>query len=196
MKGTAVELPDYQAIDFNAQLFPKVLRVTAKKLAFPLAQEDIEDIKILEKKYDQEENCAGLAAPQIGISKQVIVFATNEPDLKKWRPDFTQSMPKTIWINPSYEPVGNEKHEDYEGCFSVIDRVGMVNRYQKIRYKAYNLKGELQEGTAEGFLARLIQHEIDHLNGKLYIDLVPENKLMSTESFRMMMQAEAMKKNE
>jgi peptide deformylase len=195
MRGAAMKLPDYQAVDFNAQLFPKVLRLTAKKLTFPLTQEDIEDIKTLEKKYDQEDNCAGLAAPQIGISKQVIVFAANEPDLKKWRPDFTQNMPKTIWINPSYEPIGDEKHEDYEGCFSVIDRAGTVNRYQKIRYKAYNLQGELQEGIAEGFLARLIQHEIDHLNGKLFIDLIPENELMSIESYRMM-RSEAMKKDE
>src|SRR5215467_4194606 len=165
LRGIAMELPDYQAVDFNTQHFPKVLRTMAKKLTFPLTHQDIEDINTLEKKFDQEENCAGLAAPQIGISKQIIVFSADYLELKKWRPDFTQTMPKTIWINASYEPVGKETHEDYEACFSVLDRTGTVKRYKKIRYSAYNPKGELQQGTAEGFLARIIQHEIDHTHG-------------------------------
>lgn len=143
------------------------------------------DIRILEEKFDVEKNCAGLAAPQIGIAKQIIVFAASEsPDLKKWRTDFTQYMDKTIWINPTYEGIGEEKNEDYEACFSVLEMAGPVKRYRKIRYRAYTMTGDLVEGTAEGFLARIIQHEADHVNGKLFIDYVPEDQLMKIEDYR------------
>lgn len=178
-------LPDYTAVNLTTKQTPAVLTTSAKKLSFPLTPEDINDIRMLEAKYDGEKNCAGLAAPQIGIAKQVVVFAAPEnPDLKKWRPDFTQSMDKTIWINPSYEGLGEDKHEDYEACFSVSEMAGLVKRYKKIRYQAYTMAGELVEGTAEGFLARLIQHETDHVNGKLFIDYVPENQLMKIDDYR------------
>ena len=78
-------------------------------------------MEILEAKFDAEENCAGLAAPQIGFSKQIIVFAApNDPVLKKWRPELTQTMPKTIWINPTYKKVGDNTHEDYGRVFFCI----------------------------------------------------------------------------
>lgn len=179
------QLPNYVAIDFTTQDFPSVLRTPAKELTFPLSQEDQQDIQILEQKFDQEENCAGLAAPQIGISKRIIVFsAPDNPQLKQWRPDFTQAMDKTIWINPSFEPMGEEKHEDYEGCFSVKDIAGNVSRFKQIRYQAFTVQGEIVAGKAEGFLARLIQHEIDHINGKLFIDYIPEEKRMNIEEYR------------
>ena len=78
-------------------------------------------------------------------------------------------MPKTLWINPSYEPLGEEMHEDYEACFSVKDIAGLVRRYKQVHYRAYDKDGKLIEGKAEGFLARIIQHEIDHLNGILFL---------------------------
>lgn len=178
-------LPDYTAVNLEANQKPKVLTTPAKKLTFPLTPEDINDIKVLEAKFDSEVNCAGLAAPQIGIAKQIIVFSAREdPKLKKWRPDFTQTMDKTIWINPSYKGIGEEKHEDYEACFSVLEIAGPVKRFKKIRYKAYIMTGELLEGTAEGFLARIIQHEADHVNGKLFIDYVPEDQLLKIEDYR------------
>jgi peptide deformylase len=93
-------------------------------------------------------------------------------------------MPKTLWINPSYEPLGEEMHEDYEACFSVKDIAGLVRRYKQVHYRAYDKDGKLIEGKAEGFLARIIQHEIDHLNGILFVDLVPQSELMSIEEYR------------
>lgn len=180
------ELPPYQEVNFETKQNPKVLRTPSQKLHFPLTQEDKDDIAILERKYDEEENCAGLAAPQIGISKQVIVFCADDPELKQYRQDFDQMMSKTIWINPSYEGIGDEKHEDYEGCFSVANTAGNVKRYKKIRYEAYNPQGDLITGEATGFLARIIQHEIDHLNGTLFIDYIPEDQLVDIAQYRKM----------
>lgn len=178
-------LPNYSAINLTTKQSPAVLRTPAQKLTFPLTSEDMNDICTLETKFDQEINCAGLAAPQIGIAKQIIVFAAPEdPDIKRWRSDFTQSMEKTIWINPSYEGIGEDKHEDFEACFSVLEMAGPVKRYKKISYQAYTMRGELVKGMAEGFLARIMQHEIDHINGRLFIDYVPENQLMLIEEYR------------
>jgi peptide deformylase len=178
-------LPDYSVVDLSTNQKPTVLTTPAQRLSFPLTPEDISDVTVLEEKFDGEKNCAGLAAPQIGIPKQIIVFAAPEnQDLKKWRSDFTQYMDKTIWINPSYEGVGDEKKEDYEACFSVLEMVGTVKRYNKVRYSAYTITGDLVEGTAEGFLARIIQHEADHVNGKLFIDYVPKDQLMKIDDYR------------
>jgi peptide deformylase len=198
--GSQGPLPDYSAVNLQTDQKPNVLITPAKKLTFPLSNEDLRDIKILETKFDNEQNCAGLAAPQIGIAKQIIVFsAPEDPNLKKWRADFTQTMGKTIWINPSYEGIGEDKHEDYEACFSVLEMAGPVKRYKKVRYKALSVTGELIEGIAEGFLARIIQHEIDHINGKLFIDYVPEDQLLNIESYRQKrraaLQAQADKEN-
>jgi peptide deformylase len=180
-------------VDLKENVWPDVLTVPAKEVAFPLTPEELRDIQILEAKFDAEENCAGLAAPQIGIAKKIIIFSVpSDPDLKKWRPDLTQTMGKTLWINPSYEGIGDEKHEDYEACFSIPAMAGPVSRYKRIRYRAYTVDGKLVEGKAEGFLARAIQHETDHVWGKLYIDYVEQGKLINIEEYRKM-RAEAIK---
>jgi peptide deformylase len=176
------DLPPYVVVNNPKEENVAVLRNPAQPLTFPLSDEDQEIIRILEAKFDQEEDCAGLAAPQIGFGKQIIVFAApDDPKLKKWRPDLAQTMGKTVWINPSYEPIGTEKHTDYEACFSVADLAGPVPRYKAVRYKAYTPEGTLVEGTAEGFLARAIQHEVDHLNGTCFIDYVPKEELMTID---------------
>ncbi len=189
-------LPEYVVADVNG-FRPHILITPAKDLTFPLSSEDKNDIKTLEAKYDKESNIAGLAAPQIGIAKKIIIFAADDtPELKKWRQDFTQSMPKSLWINPSYEGIKEQgKNEDYEGCFSVKDFTGPVTRYKKINYRAFDIEGNFIEGIAEGFLARIIQHEIDHVNGKLFIDYVPVEKRIPIEEYRKM-RREAMKLNE
>lgn len=179
------DLPDYVVINNPKSSDTAVLRKPAQPFTFPLSEEDKELVQILIDKFDQEENCAGLAAPQIGISKRVIVFEVkDEEDLKKWRPDLNQTMPKTVWLNPSYEPVGEEKTADYEGCFSVDDLAGPVARYTTVRYMAFTPQGKKVEGTAHGFLARVIQHEVDHINGRCFVDLVPESELFSIEEYR------------
>lgn len=147
--------------------------------------DDKRDIKILEAKYDVEENCAGLAAPQIGIAKKIIIFAAEgSEELRKWRPDFTQYMPKTIWINPTYEGITQATHDDYEACFSVKGIAGLVKRYQKIRYHAFTPEGKEVSGEAEGFLARIIQHEVDHVRGVLFVDIAYPDSIKSIEYYR------------
>ncbi len=179
------DLPDYVVINDDTCKNKDVLRLKAKRFKFPLNKEDLYDIAVLNAKYEQEENCAGLAAPQIGISKAIIIFEVqNDAELKKWRPDLTQGMEKSIWLNPSYTPISEEKHRDYEGCFSVKDTAAAVERYKKIKYQACDLDGNLIEGTAEGFLARAIQHEIDHINGILYIDIAVPGTTMSMDEYR------------
>jgi peptide deformylase len=187
-------LPDYVVINDPNCKNKDILEKPSEPFVFPLSKEDLKIIKTLEAKFDAEENCAGLAAPQIGFSKQAIVFAVlGDEDLKKWRPDLEETMPKTIWLNPTFEPIGDEKHTDYEGCFSVKDLAGPVARYKKIRYTAYLIDGTQVKGEASGFLARVIQHEIEHLQGTLCIKHVPEGQLLSIEEYRRK-RAEALEK--
>lgn len=171
---------------------PDIYSKRADKISFPLSSQDLKDIQILEQQFDHEDNCAGLAAPQIGISKQVIVFATpDDPNIKKFRLDCVQEMPKTLWINPEYVGVEEDgMREDYEGCFSIAEMAGMVNRYNTIQYRAYDINGRLVEGVAKGFLARIIQHEIDHLYGILYTDRITDpGKIIPMEEYRAMRKA-------
>lgn len=177
-------LPNYVSLDPKNPPAPRVLKIKSKDLSFPLSTEDLHDIATLEAKYDQEENCAGLAAPQIGIAKRFFIFAVDNPELKKWRPDLTDLMPKSIWINPKYTPIGTEQHTDYEGCFSVKDVAGEVPRYKKIKYEAYTPEGKKISGTAEGFLARVIQHETDHTMGILFVDKAIPGTVMTVEEYR------------
>lgn len=180
----------YVVFDMKAQR-PDILSHCASPLSFPLSEEDMKDIQMLEQQFDYEKNCAGLAATQIGIAKQIIIFAAPEnPDLKKWRPDFTQAMPKTIWVNPSYEGIEEEGfHEDYEGCFSVADVAASVKRYKKVKYHAYDINGNEVNGVAEGFVARIIQHEIDHVQGILFVDKADPEKILLVEEYRALRKA-------
>ena len=115
----------------------------------------------------------GLAAPQIHISKRIIVFYV-PPD----RDINHIGIDLTILINPIIIPINeSEMNIEYEGCLSVPGLRGKVTRYNKIKY---NGMGDLVEGIAEGWHARVIQHEIDHLDGILYTELLnQEDKLCS-----------------
>ncbi len=181
------ELPPYVIINNETQpeSLKQVLRQVAAPFTFPLSEEDMALLKILEAKYDAEENCTGLAAPQIGIGRQAIVFEVpDEPWLKKWRPDLSDTMPKTIWLNPQYEGVGDEKNIDYEACFSVEGVAAEVPRFKTVKYTANLKDGSCVQGVAHGFLARAIQHEVDHLNGILYTDYVAKEDIMTIEQYR------------
>jgi peptide deformylase len=189
-RNVMTKLPDYVVLNDPSQKDTAVLRKPAKALNFPLSEEDIEDVRLVEAKFDGAEKMAGLAAPQIGIGKQIIVFhVPDDPIFKKWRPDIVQTIPKSIWINPSYEPLSEEKTKAFEGCFSVKDLAGPVNRFYKIKYKAFTPDGKQVEGIAEGYMARVIQHEVDHLNGKCFIDIVPKEELLSMDDYMKMRQA-------
>lgn len=103
-----------------------------------------------------------LAAIQIDQPYRVVVIRNNFDDKKD-----RGFMPL---INPEITKYEGEEHEDFEGCLSVKDLYGKVKRYDKVRIKALNLQGKEIRVTAEGFLARVLQHEIDHTNGILFVD--------------------------
>lgn len=109
-------------------------------------------------------NGAGLAAPQIGISLRVVVFGVkNNPRYPQ-----AEDVPYTVLINPVIEPLSDETEEAWEGCLSVPGLRGVVPRYKQIRYQGYDAKGEPIDRVVDGFHARVVQHECDHLDGILY----------------------------
>jgi len=109
-------------------------------------------------------NGAGLAAPQIGVSLRVVIF---EVDHNPRYPQ-AEAVPRTVLINPELIPLGEETEEGWEGCLSVPGMRGLVPRYRRLRYRGYDLHGLPIDRTVEGFHARVVQHEVDHLDGILY----------------------------
>lgn len=107
---------------------------------------------------------AGIAAPQIGVSLQVVIFGVGA---NPRYPD-AEEVPYTVLINPVLEPVGAEMEEGWEGCLSVPGMRGLVPRYKQLRYRGFDPYGQPIDRTASGFHARVVQHETDHLNGILY----------------------------
>lgn len=110
-------------------------------------------------------NGAGLAAPQIGVDLQVVVFGTGAPNPRY--PD-APPVPRTVLINPVITPLSAEQADDWEGCLSVPGLRGVVPRWQRIRYQGFDLAGQPIDREAQGFHARVVQHECDHLQGVLY----------------------------
>jgi peptide deformylase len=106
----------------------------------------------------------GLAAPQIGVELRVIVFGF---DANKRYPD-ADGVPRTVLINPALTPVSEEIEEGWEGCLSAPGLRGMVPRWRHLRYEGFDPQGRRIDRTVEGFHARVVQHETDHLDGKLY----------------------------
>jgi peptide deformylase len=106
----------------------------------------------------------GLAAPQIGVDLAVVLFGFEHSDRYPDAPP----VPQTVLINPHIEPLGQSQEEGWEGCLSVPGLRGKVPRYTHIRYKGFDPTGEPIEREAEGFHARVVQHECDHLFGTLY----------------------------
>jgi peptide deformylase len=110
-------------------------------------------------------NGAGLAAPQIGVDLQVVVFGSDDTNPRY--PD-APLVPFTVLCNPVITPVRDEEEDGWEGCLSVPGMRGVVPRYKFIRYHGFDEKGRTIDRTVEGFHARVVQHECDHLIGKLY----------------------------
>ena len=110
-------------------------------------------------------NGAGLAAPQIGVNLQVVIFGSPHANPRyPGRP----LVPPTVLINPVITPLGDALEEDWEGCLSVPGLRGVVPRHARIRYTGFDEQGQPIDRTVDGFHARVVQHECDHLIGKLY----------------------------
>ena len=109
-------------------------------------------------------NGAGLAAPQIGVPLRVVIFGlTRNPRY----PD-AEEVPDTVLVNPVITPLGEEMEEDWEGCLSVPGLRGVVPRFKRLRYQGFDESGLPIDRSVEGFHARVVQHECDHLDGILY----------------------------
>ena len=107
---------------------------------------------------------AGIAAPQIGVSRRVVIFeVTANPRYPQ-----AEAIPYTVLVNPTLEPLGTEQEDGWEGCLSVPGLRGLVPRYRRLRYRGYDLDGRPIDRTVSGFHARVVQHEVDHLDGILY----------------------------
>ena len=109
-------------------------------------------------------NGAGLAAPQIGVPLRVVIFGVKR---NPRYPD-AEEVPDTVLINPVITPLGEEMEEAWEGCLSVPGMRGVVPRFKRLRYRGFDESGNPIDRSVEGFHARVVQHECDHLDGILY----------------------------
>lgn len=109
-------------------------------------------------------NGAGIAAPQIGVSQQVVIFG----GFRSPRYPDAEEIPFTVLINPELTPMGDAMAEDWEGCLSVPGMRGMVPRHVLLRYRGHDQHGQPIDRTVRDFHARVVQHEVDHLRGILY----------------------------
>ena len=125
-----------------------------------------------------EKGAVGVAAPQIGISKRVIVFGTNYT--KRRKPEYP--IPDTVLINPSIRILSEEIQTDYEGCLNCGELMGKVPRAMSIEYSGFNLEGNKITKQASGLEARILQHEVDHLDGFLFLDRIQDQSSLSTLS--------------
>ena len=142
----------------NARLAEPSLPV--RDFADPQLQSIISDMLDTMK----EEDGVGIAAPQIGYQLRIIIFGF---EANPRYPD-EKSIPFTVLINPEIEVLTDEMVDGWEGCLSVPGLRGLVPRYTRINYSGYDINGQRIERFAEGFHARVLQHEYDHLDGILY----------------------------
>jgi peptide deformylase len=142
---------------------PRLLRI-----AQPVTQFDTDEIHALVSDMADTMRAAsgaGLAAPQIGVDLQLVIFGTDAPNPRY--PD-APVVPRTVLVNPVIAPIGGEEEDDWEGCLSVPGLRAMVPRFKRIRYTGFDQYGDPIDRTVEGFHARVVQHECDHLIGTLY----------------------------
>jgi peptide deformylase len=136
--------------------------VSQSELESPALQKFIDDMIETMKEYDG----VGLAADQVHESKQIAVLEVADNPRYPEKPQ----VPLTVLVNPTITPLSKDIEEDWEGCLSIPDLRGMVPRYKSVRVQALDRQGKEIDFVANEFHARVIQHEFDHLNGKVYLD--------------------------
>jgi peptide deformylase len=146
----------------NEVLLQRSMEVTSEELDTPQLKAIIEDM--IDTK-NSIVSAVGIAAVQIGVLKRIAIigFGENNPryaDIGSW--------PQTVLINPSYEAVGEEVYALNEGCLSVPEKRGMVTRPKHLKYKYQDETGAVISGETDSFFARVLQHEVDHMNGILF----------------------------
>ena len=153
-----------------ARIGHPVLRCPAEPLpreeiAAPATQRLIDDMLETMAEYDG----VGLAGPQVHVSRRLVVYGVAA---NRRYPD-APAIPLTVLVNPRITPVGDEREDDMEGCLSIPELRGTVPRWARLEVEALGRNGEPLRYPAEGFHARILQHEVDHLDGKVYVDRMP-----------------------
>jgi peptide deformylase len=143
---------------------PRLLRIAPAVPAAMLGSAELDSLIADMFETMDAADGVGLAAPQIGIDLQLVIFGFEHNE----RYPEALAVPKTILLNPTITPLSKDMEEGWEGCLSVPGLRGAVSRYSMIRYDGIDPHGERIERTAEGFHARVVQHECDHLIGRLY----------------------------
>jgi peptide deformylase len=141
---------------------PRLLKVAEPVASF--GTPELEGLLADMRDTMREQNGAGLAAPQIGVSLRVVIFGVEA------NPRYPQAepVPFTVLINPTLTPIAEEMEEGWEGCLSVPGMRGLVPRYRQLRYTGLDAAGSPIDRTVSDFHARVVQHEVDHLDGILY----------------------------
>ena len=160
-----------------AQLGAKVLRLQAEPITDVSSTETQQLIKVMQNTLATTEG-VGIAAPQISISKQVIIIASR-PTLRYPK---APVMELTVMINPSFTALSETTEKDWEGCLSIPGIRARVPRYKKIQIKYIDQQGTVIDIVLEDFVARVFQHEFDHLLGKVYLDRLDSNEDIYSES--------------
>jgi len=142
---------------------PRLLRIAPKVMAFDTDELHLLITDMLDTMAAA--NGAGLAAPQIDVDLQVVIFGTNTVNPRY--PD-APVVPRTVLINPLITALDAKVENGWEGCLSVPGMRGVVPRHARIRYTGFDQYGDAIDRTVDGFHARVVQHECDHLMGKLY----------------------------
>jgi peptide deformylase len=160
-------------VTIEEQHYQHVLKTPAAPVSFPLSDDDKELIAAMKNKLYALEG-VGLAAPQVNSSKQIVIIYI--PENAALLRENVAPYPMHVMINPSYTPLDHsEVFVDFEGCYSVAKKAGKVPRYHEIKLTYLDEEGKTHQKIESGFYARVIQHEIDHLNGVLIVDrLTPD----------------------
>ena len=146
-------------------------QVSTREISRPETQRLIDDM--IETMYEYVG--VGLAGPQVHVSRQIAVIEC------KAHPRYPEmeSIPLTVIINPVLTPAGEESQTDWEGCLSIPDFRGSTPRHAAVRVQGLGRKGERLDFVAKDFFARVLQHETDHLNGRVYLDRMPDLRTLS-----------------
>jgi peptide deformylase len=160
-----------------AQLGAKVLRLQAETVDNVHGAEIQQIIGTMQDTLATTQG-VGIAAPQISESKRIIIIASRPTPRYPSAP----LMEPTVMINPVFHALSDIKEKDWEACLSIPGIRALVPRYKEILINYTNQQGDLVEAKLEGFVARIFQHEFDHLEGKVYLDRVEDNRDIFAES--------------
>ena len=174
-----------------AQIGNPVLYQKAEAIDKIRPKDNIKDLIINMSETLIDAEGVGLAAPQVYVSKRIIIFCIPQEDLSEKKIDKNQEIKINAIINPSYTNNDNDYEDDWEGCLSIPGMLGKVRRFKNITYQGYDLSGTFIKKEVSGLLARVIQHECDHLDGILYTQkLVDPTAFGSSQEIRKIMQNE------